>query len=864
MKELLCLIALFAFISTAPFPSHALAKEAPGQKQSATGKKAAAVAQSKRRGEGHPSAGADAAQKPAAAASDQLPPPEETPAGPALDKLGASLKQIEASLESNDLTDPELQALRQRIDPISAELSGLIDHLAPQLAGLKARLDQLGPSPKLDAQIPPESPEVTAERAKQQKLYSDTDELLKRARLLAVEADQTGANITARRRALFTRSLFARATSIVNPALWADVWREAPSDVATAKAAFGEWIDDINSRIDGQRQPLFWGGLALVLLLYLPLSRLARRVLERSQTAPEPSRLLKILGAWWVALVVSVPAVVMVFAIGLAFQMLDLTSARLHPFIQACGEAIIRIAVATGIARGLFAPTRSNWRLPNLSDPVAEGIVRAAIGLPIIVSVTRLFAALNDIIGASLPVTVAMRGLTALTGAVIVGIELWRFGSGASAEECLGPEIGKRRDWFDLLRASAWVVVFIIVASVLIGYAAFGSFLADQLFWTGLVACVSFMAIALADEATNAGFTPATRLGRSLITTIGFNRNSLELIGILVSGAIRLALFVTASVLILAPWGLQSSDVSTNLGAAFFGFKVGETTISPISVIVALAIFTLTIAAIQAVLKWLDAKLLPRMKLDVGLRNSIRTSLGYAGFVIAAGLALGHLGLNFEKLAIVAGALSVGIGFGLQSIVNNFVSGLILLWERAVRVGDWIVVGGDQGYVRRINVRSTEIETFDRSQVIIPNSNLITGVVTNFVRNDRTGRLVIPITVAGSADPEKVREVLTAIAKAHELVLKIPPPQILFTGMSASALNFELRVFLADVETMVRVKSDLHFEIFRRFKEEKFFDTPGPDATKIEIAGFENFGRLLKFGSEAPVREQPKRDAVVR
>jgi potassium-dependent mechanosensitive channel len=246
------------------------------------------------------------------------------------------------------------------------------------------------------------------------------------------------------------------------------------------------------------------------------------------------------------------------------------------------------------------------------------------------------------------------------------------------------------------------------------------------------------------------------------------------------------------------------------------------------------------------------------MNFDLGLRNSIRTSLGYISFLIAAGLALSYLGLNFEKLAIVAGALSVGIGFGLQSIVNNFVSGLILLWERAVRVGDWIVVGGDQGYVRRINVRSTEIETFDRSQVIIPNSNLVTGVVTNLVRNDRTGRIIIPLTVSGSANPIKVREVITAIAKSHELVLNIPAPQVLFTGMSANALNFELRVFLSDVETISRVKSDLHFEIFSRFQDEKFFDTPGPDATKVEIVGFENPGRLLRPIGEASPESPPK------
>jgi small-conductance mechanosensitive channel len=214
-----------------------------------------------------------------------------------------------------------------------------------------------------------------------------------------------------------------------------------------------------------------------------------------------------------------------------------------------------------------------------------------------------------------------------------------------------------------------------------------------------------------------------------------------------------------------------------------------------------------------------------------------------------------------EKIAIVAGALSVGIGFGLQSIVNNFVSGLVLLWERAIRVGDWIVVGEDQGYVRRINVRSTEIETFDRVQVIIPNSNLVTGVVKNLVRIDRTGRLVIPITVAGTADPEIVREILLAAAKSNDLVLKFPSPQILFTAMSPIALSFDLMVYLSDVETILRARSDLHFEIFKRLKAAQL--APGPDATRIEIRGFDSSTALFHKG-DGSVLHDPEGAAFVR
>ena len=268
---------------------------------------------------------------------------------------------------------------------------------------------------------------------------------MKRARLLAVQADQTSANITARRRALFTRSLFAQAASLASPALWSDVWREAPSDIAAIKALFGEWLNGINNRLDGQRQTAFWGGLALIVVLYFLLSRLARRVFGRDPAVQEPSRFRKILAAWWIALVFIVPAVAMIFVIGFIFQAFDLSNAHLQPFMQSFAGAVIRIAAAAGITRGLFAPTRPNWRLPKLSDRAAAGIVRAAISLACIVSVTRLFEALNDIVGASLPVAVTMRGLAALTGAVLLGVELWRFRQHFDCRQCFRPGNRKRK-----------------------------------------------------------------------------------------------------------------------------------------------------------------------------------------------------------------------------------------------------------------------------------------------------------------------------------------------------------------------------------------------------------------------------------
>jgi len=767
----------------------------------------------------------------------QPPLAEQAPIGPALDKLGASLSQIEASLEKHELTDASLADLHEQIDALSASIANLLGRLTPRLADIKTRLDQLGSPPGDNA--PAESPGVTAERSAQQKLFNDTDELIKRARLLAVQADQIGTDITARRRALFTRSLFAQVRSLANPTLWTDVWHEAPADIAAIRAVFADWIGAINERFDSYRPLFIWGGLGLLILLILPFSWLASRLASRNPAIEKPNRFSKILAAWRVTILISIPAAVAISIAGYVFHSFGLENTRLLPFAAAFGGAIMRIIATAAVAIGLFAPRRPNWRLLKIDDRAAASLVRAAIGVAFFVSVTGLFEALNNIVGASLPFAVTLRGLAAMLGALMLVAELWRFGSDAESEECFGPEITTERGWFDLVRLVSFVVAFVIITADLAGYVAFGSFVFEQFFRLGAVASLLFLLIALFEEAVSAGLSPKARAGHRLIASIGFDRNSLELMGVLLSGVFRLALFAIAASLLLAPWGLRRSDVPIDFNAAFFGFQIGDVTVSPFNVFVAIGLFALAFAILHAVIQWLDGKLFPHLKFDLGLRNSIRTSLGYLNFLLAAALSLGYLGLNFEKLALLAGALSVGIGFGLQSIVNNFVSGLILLWERAVRVGDWIIVGGDQGYVRRINVRSTEVETFDRAQVIIPNSNLVSGVVTNLVRNDRTGRIVIPLTVVPTAEPEKVREVLLAIAKANSIVLTIPAPQILFTGMSATSLNFELRVFVADVETSFRVKSDLNFEIFRRFKAEKFFDSPVA-ATKIEIVGFEN------------------------
>jgi potassium efflux system protein len=269
----------------------------------------------------------------------------------------------------------------------------------------------------------------------------------------------------------------------------------------------------------------------------------------------------------------------------------------------------------------------------------------------------------------------------------------------------------------------------------------------------------------------------------------------------------------------------------------FFGLRTPliETTEAALNANLALGSFSITLGSILAFLVtvWasfliskflrflLEEDVYHHLHLAPGIPYAISTMLNYVILLLGFFVALGALGIDLAKVTILAGAFSVGIGFGLQNIINNFVSGLILLFERPIKVGDVIEVGGKVGEVSRIGIRASVIRTADGSEVIVPNGSLISSQVTNWTFSDRQRAVEVSVNVVGGTDPQRAVELLKSTAAAHPGVAKEPSPQVYVTNFSAGAVTFQLRAWTDRHEDWAQLRSDLSVAVNEALAREK-------------------------------------------
>ena len=265
----------------------------------------------------------------------------------------------------------------------------------------------------------------------------------------------------------------------------------------------------------------------------------------------------------------------------------------------------------------------------------------------------------------------------------------------------------------------------------------------------------------------------------------------------------------------------------------------GKSTFSLLSIVLFLLSIILLFTLSSFFRKILVYKILVKRNIDLGVSIAVGKIINYIIITIGLIIIFQSTGIDLSSITILFGALGVGIGFGLQHITNNFISGIIILFERPIKVGDRIEVGGVSGDVINISARATTIQTNDNITVIVPNSEFMNSNVINWSHNDRSVRISLKIGVSYKEDPDVIRDTLMEVARGNEGVLKYPHPQVLFVEYGDSSLDFLLRVWTSEYTNRPQIlKSNLYYEIFRKFREKKI-EIPYPQRDVHLKSGFE-------------------------
>ncbi len=767
-----------------------------------------------------PSTAAQPAAMPATAAPQATPPAHQPDMAAVAKKahdaagldIDAAVKSWRTNLDriEQGIHDPKagyagLNAFRGELFKLRADAEDFWKKLEPVLNSAKDDVEALPPAPAQGQ--PPELEQAAISRAEANAYLAYLTQAHGALDSTQNRIGKLIGSILDIRRLRVTNNLFHRQSGAFFP----ETWKTAPGQILELAtkvrgAAMGWW------RIQDQDQIMPLAGVALALWLGLSvLGLIGVRRLRRWEEGCEPPFWRRASDAANVILFRSLPVVLPLVFLYNAVDGVQTFPNDIGWLFYAGARSIIVVVVVNALIAAALSPSDHRWRLISSSNAAAVRISGLMLTMAFIYGVATFVLTAAYLFKAPESPKLA---LTLLPNTILALLAIAILETPLRKEHAEGLP---STSWLRILRLPVWLIAIAIIATGAAGYLVLSRFIAQQLIVTGAILAIVYLMLLWADGVAQSMGDEGSTLGSWLATAGRLDQGSRQRLSVPVSLLLKLLVLLSAIPLILNQWQFAWADILEWYRQLFFGFRVGSTQVSLAALLASIVVFTLGYFAAKFFQQWLDKQVLKPAGLSAGLRDSIRTSVGYIGVSAAALIALSYAGFNLSNLAIVAGAFSVGIGFGLQSVVSNFVSGLILLAERPIKIGDLVVAGGEEGYVRKISVRSTEIETFDGANVLIPNSFFISEKVKNWTLRNNTGRVTIQAGVAYGSDPRKVKTILLEVAKAHPGVMRMPAPSVDFEDFGAGILHFKLYAFVYDLNSSGSIRTDLHIAILDAF-----------------------------------------------
>ena len=744
-------------------------------------------------------------------------------------EVNNDLNKTESILKSKKVTAQELSAAVKFLADNRSKIVEAKKQIEKELNFVQKRIDALGPAPQDGAS----EPEIIAEKRKEFNSELDLQKSrMAEADILLARIDELDNVIISVRNRKLLGSLLERQSPLINPTVfWESTEEFVDFGVDMLKSPVN-WFAELNTEgrdfVKTNALPVI-----LIFLLSLWLGIYLRLFIMRHFGYRQDLEHIRYGRKVVAAVCVAVGyGVIPAFILGSLLLWMVSTEIMTVGFFGLVLNAFLYfslyVILVRAVARVIFAPYNEKWRLVNVSTPKAKSVTQALYASIMIVG----FVAYLEYVAqkANYPLEL-ISYITAISAAVkafcmvwVIKWLLWEKDDEAAADDEPGAEEGAEDEGIsdDEEITPAFKITFLssLFAIAVFGLSLFGyPYLSDFIFNHLLLSILVIGIFAIIRKSINE-LLQRLLLLNFWVTTFKLRRRILRKLnfwsGLLIDPILAIMMILS----LLSLWGVSTDILLQTTVKLLTGFTVGGVEISIISIIIGIIVFLLLVGLVRGAKRRLMDNILSKMDIDEGLKHSLASGFGFLGFTVAALLSFAIMGGNLTNFALIAGALSVGVGLGLQNVVNNFVSGIILLFERPIKVGDWVIINGEEGKIKQINIRSTEVETFKRSSLIIPNASLLSTTVTNLTHGNNWARYAIKVGVAYGSDTQRVRDVLLECAQNHRRVLKKPEPYVLFQDFGSSSLDFELRFYVSDIWAGWTVPSDLRFEINRRFAEE--------------------------------------------
>jgi small-conductance mechanosensitive channel len=727
-------------------------------------------------------------------------------------RLDGLKQQISAANNYNQLEGPQdrVQAFILDVDRLSAAL-------LPQQAQLAVQLGVLGAAP--DADLAAEQADIVAQRASLAEQKSKVDGTLKSLAALKQSAADLITQIAGIRRTLLESELTLGTDSVLSPSFWSPL--VSPSDDDRQRLRFFvAQVRDTWATVWAPGERFY---TSVLMALALIIWTFGRRLAERGLTWVCIYRMPE--GRLRRSALAFASALATIATTAIALQLLFYACTRhqpLPPVLETFSEEFEKVVYAcvllTGLSRALLSTEHPSWRLPAIADQVALALKPYPRILSCTLLVLVTLVQVSNATGMSSQIVIAGRGVISIVVLAIVTVLLLRVGKVRKALVAANDASAANSTFAGVIYTIASISMFVSAIALLTGYVSLARFISYELVWAYIVLSGFYLLIQLIKDACEHVFSPRHASGKALKQLLGIGDRRLDQIEILLSGFSRAALLLLAVIaLFVGGIGTTLGQLASNIMAILGGAGLRKLNIVPGHLLNAVLALMIGIWLIRALRRWLDNEFLPKTDMDPGMCASLSTLFSNIGYAFVILLTLSSLGVQWTNLAWIVSALSVGIGFGLQEIVKNFVSGLILLTERPVKVGDLISISGVEGDIRRINVRATEIQLSDRSIVIVPNSQLISQNLRNVTLGGSAQgvaslELVFPLDI----DPEEVKDLLLNTYRENETILDKPAPFVRFSKLSPDGITLTVTGYVGSPRIVGVTKSDLLFEILKR------------------------------------------------